>query len=213
MVTGQARERADAARNRRLILRAAEDLLARGGPGHVSIDEVAATAGVGKGTVFRRFGSRAGLMHALVEQHVLDLADSVASGPHPLGPGAPAETRLTAFLDAVVEITTRHAAILAAYDHALTAQESAAFSERVSSVYQAWHAHISGLITEARPGLDSELLAHILLESLHSDLVRRLLAQGDSQRVTATLHYLVAVLLNSPPGTGAPVVPSGLSNP
>jgi AcrR family transcriptional regulator len=57
----------------RLILQAAADLLARGGPGHVSIDEVAAAAGVGKGTVFRRFGSRAGLMHALVEQHVLDL--------------------------------------------------------------------------------------------------------------------------------------------
>lgn len=201
MVTSQARERADAARNRRLILQAAADLLARDGPGHVSIDEVAAAAGVGKGTVFRRFGSRAGLMRALVEQHVLDLAESVASGPPPLGPGAPAQARLAAFLDAVAEIATRNAAVMAAYDHTLTAQESAAISGQVSSVYHAWHVHISALITEARPGLDAELLAHILLDSLHSDLVRRLLADGDSRRLTATLRHLIAVLLSSPADT------------
>jgi AcrR family transcriptional regulator len=196
VVSGRGRERADAARNRRLILRAAEGLLAGSGPGFVSIDEVAAAAGVGKGTVFRRFGSRAGLMHALVEQHVQDLAESVAGGPPPLGPGAPAQERLAAFLDAVVEITARHAAIMAAYDHALSAQEL----DRIGSVYQAWQAHIGALIAEARPGLDAELLADILLGSLHSDLARRLMAGGDSGRVTATLHQLVAVLLGSPPG-------------
>lgn len=197
-------ERADAARNRRLILTAAADLLASGGPGHVSIDAVAAAAGVGKGTVFRRFGSRAGLMHALIEQHVAELAETVASGPPPLGPGAPARVRLEAFLDGVVEATARNAAMMAAYDQALAAPESALAADRIRSVYEDWHAHVSALINEARPGLDAELLAHILLDSLHGDLARRLLADGESGRLTATLNHLVTVLLGPPADPAEP---------
>src|SRR5438094_10655888 len=95
------RERADAARNRRAILRATEDLLARHGPEHVSIEQVAAAAGVGKGTVFHRFGSRAGLMRALAEERIRSFQDNCAAGPPPLGPGAQPRERLVAFLDAV----------------------------------------------------------------------------------------------------------------
>jgi AcrR family transcriptional regulator len=203
-VAGQRRERADAIRNRRRILEAAENLLAEAqrmqrGSGHVSIDAVAAAAGVGKGTVFRRFGSRAELMRALVEERVRALAEAVASGQPPLGPGAPAALRLAAFLDAAVEIATRNADVMAAYDHALTAQESADFSRQTTTVYRAWHAHISALIAEADPALDAELLAHVLLGSLHSDLVRHLLARGESQRLAGTLRSLAAALLGGPP--------------
>jgi AcrR family transcriptional regulator len=194
-MTVQRRERADAARNRRMILRAAEDLLARGGTGHVSIDDVAAAAGVGKGTVFRRFGSRAGLMRALVGERVDALSASVASGPPPLGPGAPAAERLAAFLDAVVGIAGSNAAIMAAYEHALTAREAEAVSRQANSVYRDWHAHVSALIAEARPGLDAELLADILLSSLHSDLARHLMSHGETGRLTAALHQLITVLL------------------
>ena len=198
-MTAEPRERADAARNRRMILGAAQDLLARSGTGHVSIDEVAAAAGVGKGTVFRRFGSRAGLMRALVEERVRALSQSVASGPPPLGPGAPAKDRLAAFLDAAVEIASRNAAVMAAYEHALTARESEEMSRQVNSVYHDWHAHISDLIAQARPGLDAELLADLLLSSLHSDLARHLMANGETERLTATLHQLISLLL-APPG-------------
>jgi AcrR family transcriptional regulator len=193
-MTMQQRERADAARNRRMILRAAEDLLARSGTGHVSIDEVAAAAGVGKGTVFRRFGSRAGLMRALVEERVRALSESVASGPPPLGPGAPAVERLAAFLDAVVEIAADNAAVMSAYEHALTALESEAVSHQANSVYQDWHAHVSALLAGARPGLDAELLADFLLSFLHSDLARHLMSRGETERITATLRELITVL-------------------
>jgi hypothetical protein len=47
----------------------------------------------------------------------------------------------------------------------------------------------------ARPELDAELLAHILLGALHSDLVVHLTRHGDTARLTATLHELVSSLL------------------
>ncbi|MEV4890978.1 helix-turn-helix domain-containing protein, partial [Nonomuraea sp. NPDC055795] len=79
-------ERADAARNRQAVLRATEQLLAEGGGDHVSLDRVAALAGVGKGTVFRRFGNRAGLLQALLEERSRELREAVVTGPPPLGP-------------------------------------------------------------------------------------------------------------------------------
>src|SRR5450759_614817 len=60
-------ERADAVRNRLAILEAAEALVARRGAGCVTMDEVACAARVGKGTLFRRFGDRCGLMRALLD--------------------------------------------------------------------------------------------------------------------------------------------------
>ncbi|MFE6844344.1 TetR/AcrR family transcriptional regulator [Streptomyces sp. NPDC057686] len=60
-------ERADAARNRLRILDAARRLLASDGFADLSQDAVAKEAGVGVGTVHRRFHNRAGLVHALIE--------------------------------------------------------------------------------------------------------------------------------------------------
>ncbi len=61
-------ERGDAARNRALLLDAARRLIAERGADAVSMDDIAAAAGVGKGTVFRRFGNRAGLMMVLLDE-------------------------------------------------------------------------------------------------------------------------------------------------
>jgi AcrR family transcriptional regulator len=61
-------ERADAARNRAALLAAATELIRERGIDAVSIDDVAAAAGVGKGTVFRRFGDKAGLVQAVVDE-------------------------------------------------------------------------------------------------------------------------------------------------
>ena len=50
------------------VLAAAERLFAERGPCSVSMDAVAAAAGVGKGTLFRRFGDRAGLVQAVLSE-------------------------------------------------------------------------------------------------------------------------------------------------
>ncbi len=60
-------ERADAAHNRALVLEAATRLIWERGIEAVSVDDVAAAAGVGKGTVFRRFGDKAGLVQAVID--------------------------------------------------------------------------------------------------------------------------------------------------
>ena len=58
--------RADAERNRQRILAAAGELFAERGV-DVSIDDIAAAAGVGVGTVYRRFADRDALIEALFE--------------------------------------------------------------------------------------------------------------------------------------------------
>jgi AcrR family transcriptional regulator len=182
-------ERADAARNRAAILHAAERLLTEHDPDEVSIERVAQAAGVGKGTVFHRFGSRAGLMRALIEDRLRTLQEAIGEGPPPLGPGAPAPERLIAFLEAVVALATRNIGLIAAYEQA------AEGARQEGAMYQGWHQHVRTLIAESDPGLDAELLAHILLGSLHSDLVVHLIRRGETERLTTTLRRLVTTLL------------------
>ena len=61
------------------------------------MDDIAAAAGVGKGTVFRRFGSRAGLMIVLLDEDEKVSQQAFMFGPPPLGPDAPPLERLLAF--------------------------------------------------------------------------------------------------------------------
>jgi AcrR family transcriptional regulator len=61
--------RADAERNRRRILVAAAEVFAERGL-HASMDEVAERAGVGVGTVYRRFSNREELIQALFEDRI-----------------------------------------------------------------------------------------------------------------------------------------------
>jgi AcrR family transcriptional regulator len=90
-------ERGDAARNRVLLLDAARRLIAERGPDAVTMDDIAAAAGVGKGTLFRRFGSRAGLMMVLLDEDERANQQAFLFGPPPLGPDAPPLDRLVAF--------------------------------------------------------------------------------------------------------------------
>jgi AcrR family transcriptional regulator len=69
-------KRADA-RNRVRILATARELLATRTPCDVSIDEIASAAGVGKGTIYRRFDDRGRLMQALLDEREAALQAAV----------------------------------------------------------------------------------------------------------------------------------------
>jgi AcrR family transcriptional regulator len=90
-------ERADAARNRLHLLTTAREMLAEQGPDRLTMDGLAQRAGLGKGTVFRRFGTRAGIFQALLDDDERSFQQQVLSGPPPLGPGAPPLARLIAY--------------------------------------------------------------------------------------------------------------------
>ena len=90
-------ERADAARNRQHLLATAREMLAEQGPDKLTMDGLAERAGLGKGTVFRRFGTRAGIFAALLDDDERAFQEQVLAGPPPLGPGAPPLDRLIAY--------------------------------------------------------------------------------------------------------------------
>lgn len=162
-------ERADAARNRQAILEAAERLFDEQGLDAVSMDAVAAAAAVGKGTVFRRFGDRKGLALAVMERREAALREAVASGPPPLGPGAPPADRLVAFMEEVAALACSMNARSLAYD--------VCGGGRGACRYAHWHAHVAGLVAAARPDADAPVLAHALLATVDGALIHHLIAR------------------------------------
>ena len=90
-------ERADAVRNRLHLLATAREMLAEQGADKLTMDALAEQAGLGKGTVFRRFGTRAGIFQALLDDDERAFQEQVLSGPPPLGPGAVPLDRLIAY--------------------------------------------------------------------------------------------------------------------
>jgi len=72
-------------------------MVAEHGAEKVTMDGLAERACLGKGTVFRRFGSRAGIFRALLDADERAFQGAVLSGPPPLGPGAGPVPRLAAY--------------------------------------------------------------------------------------------------------------------
>jgi AcrR family transcriptional regulator len=167
-------ERADAARNRERVLAAARRLFAERGVRGVTMSDVARAAGVAKGTVFHRFGDRAGLALALLDEHERTLQDRILRGPPPLGPGAPPRERLLAFLDALVHLTAEHRDLL------LEVEQAAPANRYRTGAYRAWLQHTILLLQELEADGDTALLAHMLLAPLAADLVWHL---GDDEGV------------------------------
>jgi len=158
-------ERADAARNRRHLLATARDMLAEQGADQLTMDGLAERAGLGKGTVFRRFGTRAGIFQALLDDDERAFQQQVLSGPPPLGPGAPPLDRLIAYGRARIEFLIRHREIArAALDG--RGQVPAGSQTPVS------RAHIRFLLGELRLGAaDLDVLAVQLTAALDGPLL------------------------------------------
>jgi AcrR family transcriptional regulator len=189
LVAGQRPERADAARNRAAILGAAERLLVAQGPESITMDRVAYEAGVGKGTLFRRFGTRADLFHALLDDTERRLQDGFIRGAPPLGPGAPPLQRLVAFGEALLALTEHRGALLVASeprDRALRYQ---------SAVHAAYRAHVVAQLSElAIP--DADYVADVLLAALAPQLVLHQLDRGmRPDELVAAWRRLVTVVL------------------
>lgn len=153
-------ERADAARNRQKILRAAADLVAAHGVESLALDEVAARAGVGVGTVYRRYADRGALAQALLDAQEREFQAAFISGPPPLGPGAPAPERIRAFVHAYVDRLETQGKLL------MVAETESPFARFVTGAYRLHHNHLAALVAEAEPGVDAHFRADALLAPL-----------------------------------------------
>jgi AcrR family transcriptional regulator len=172
------RERADAARNREALLEAARRLLHERGPDGLTMEAIACEAGVGKGTLFRRFGDRASLFHALLDNRERAFQEAFIRGPAPLGPGAPARERLTAFGHAMFELIE---------DQGMLLVESTPPNRALRyghPVYLAYRTHVIALLTELLGEERGPYLADVLLAALDPELViyqRRVLGLSEDE--------------------------------
>ncbi|WP_267242670.1 TetR/AcrR family transcriptional regulator [Streptomyces sp. PR69] len=183
------KERADAARNRAAVLEAAARLFAEHGVEAVSMDQIAAAAGVGKGTLFRRFGDKSGLAVALLDARERALQEAVLHGPPPLGPGAAAEARLTAFLDAYLDYLLEHLPLVRMSE---TASPGARY--RIGA-YRFWHRHLAILLAGAP---DPDAAAHTLLAPLAAEHITALLPEVGEPRLRAAALRLARAALATP---------------
>ncbi|MCL7495623.1 MULTISPECIES: TetR/AcrR family transcriptional regulator [Streptomyces] len=169
--------RADALRNRETVLAAADALFARSAsPRSVSMDDIAAAAGVGKGTLFRRFGDRTGLIRAVFDARIEPLRQAVEEGPAPLGPSAAPRERVPALLDAVLRFKLDHRHL------SLALEEAGSGSPYAGASYSWWHGMLRDALEQlpgaaAGPAADSDFTAHVLLAATRADLVEHLADQ------------------------------------
>lgn len=175
------KERADAARNRAAVLQGAARLFADHGVAAVSMDQVAAAAGVGKGTLFRRFGDKSGLAAALLDARERTLQEAILRGPPPLGPGAAAGDRLVAFADAYLDYLLEHLDLV-------RMSETAAPGARYRiGAYRFWHRHAEILLASTP---DPEHAAHALLAPLAAEHVTAILPELGEKRLRAGIARL-----------------------
>ncbi|MFJ2784016.1 TetR/AcrR family transcriptional regulator [Streptomyces sp. NPDC093249] len=148
-------ERADAARNRLRILGAARRRLAADGFAALSLDAVAKEAGVGVGTVYRRFQNRAGLVYALVEENESRFQREFARHCADGSPAAP--DRLRAFLHGMADLVEENRELL------LLAESSAPAGRYRSGPFRRHHEQITDMVAELAPAADPAYLADLLL--------------------------------------------------
>jgi AcrR family transcriptional regulator len=162
--------RADAARNRARLLEAAARLVAEHGAAGLTMEAVAAAAQVGKGTVFRRFGDRTGLLMALLDHSEKKFQAAFLSGPPPLGPGAPPLERLKAFGCALLRRSADELELQ-------LAAEPGADRRFTAAPRRFLRGHVTLLLRQAVPDADCELLAHTLMAYLDPALLHHLTRQ------------------------------------
>ncbi|CAL9324382.1 MULTISPECIES: TetR/AcrR family transcriptional regulator [Streptomyces] len=187
-------ERADAVRNRARLLEAAAWLVAERGAEHVTMHEVARVAGVGKGTLFRRFGDRNGLLLALLDDVEAEFHEAYTFGPPPLGPGAPASERLIAFGQALIERVADPTDLGPALGRQVPTDR-----RRTSYYGRAFRAHVISLLREAGVVGDHTMLAHALLAFVDLETLDHL--RTDDQVTTARLQAAWADLVRRVTGT------------
>ncbi len=194
-------ERRDAAANRRRILETAEKLFAQHGVPNVNMAEIAQAAGVGKGTLYRRFTNKAELCLSLMDSQMVDFQNGMLARMQQMSAqGMPKLTQLDQFLDALVYFTDAHAPLLCEVQRAGLLQEIEPDGLELPHFWQ--YMTVSGLLRSAMangelPGsLDVDYLADALLAPLKADIFyfQRQVRGFSLERISAGIRLLLSGL-------------------
>lgn len=146
--------RADAVRNRRRLLDIAQRLLDEGTLEDFTMSDIAKSAGVGKGTLYRHFADKAELCHALLDEAMRDFqADTLKH----MRSGAPPEEILRWFLREVAAYVNRHIVPL----HEASSQARTGDMLR-HPAHTWWRQTIRGLLEQLHPAGDIDYLSDVL---------------------------------------------------
>lgn len=161
------RRRRDASENRDRILRAADTLLRERGEA-VRMEDVSAAAGVGKGTLYRNYASRAALAEALLDDLARDLQRRTLAEVS-RGDGAPLE-RLDRFMGMAAAFVVDNLGLLC------LAREGRHDDPRLSAAYLWQRMVVAGLLAEiagaAAPPPGADYLPDAILGLIDPALVR-----------------------------------------
>ncbi|MET9289285.1 TetR/AcrR family transcriptional regulator [Nocardia beijingensis] len=150
--------RADAERNRAAILAVAGRLICEEKRDNVCMDEIAAAAGVGKGTLFRRFTDRDGLIRALFDDRTgRALADARELAADQ---DVPVRERISAFVATVFDLTVVELQPLT------RAMPDGCRSE----TWAPWRALLAELIAQVVPDSDAEFLAMAIFAAMRPEI-------------------------------------------
>lgn len=188
-------ERRDAAANRHLLLQTAEALFAAHGVDQVTMADIAKAAGVGKGTLYRRFDNKGELALALMDAQMRAFQETqLAAMRRASAENVPFLAQLAAFLDALVAFVDQHAPLLCEAAQIVTDPDVATQRPHF------WqYLTVTGLLNSAdragelRPGLDIPFSAEALLAPLNAHTFRyqRDVLRFDLPRISAGLQSLV----------------------
>ncbi|MBA2933951.1 TetR/AcrR family transcriptional regulator [Sphingomonas sp. CGMCC 1.13654] len=156
------------------LLAAADDLFAKAdAPARITMDSIAASAGVGKATLFRAFGNRDGLLDALWALKLAPVVEAVEAEAGLVRRQSDPLERAITFLDALLRFKLGHR-------HLIRAREISPGLLQ-SPRYQWMHAVLCEAIGQAAPDASSARCvhaAHTLLAGLHIDLIEEMLTSG-----------------------------------
>lgn len=188
-------ERSDAARNRQAILVTARRLFEARGVTCVTMEEVAREAGVGKGTLYRRFPNKGLLCQALLDEPTREFQRETMElvGEPDVGH----LEKLDRFLDNLVHFTEENLDLLYGGEEPLWGANRLARFRSPAYDWRRWTVlgllRGAGLAGEIRTDLDLEYLASALLAPLEVDLYyhQRRIEGLSPARISAGLRSLI----------------------
>lgn len=182
--------RADALKNRELLLRTAAELTAQRGIEAVSMSDIAEAAGVGKGTLYRHFRSKTDICLALLNEDQRNLQERTLAR---LRENHDPLDNLRWFLGEVLTFVWDHLPLLYMYE----GERSAVTLIHPAHIW--WRQTIHGLLTQLHPTGDIDYLTDVLYVLLDAHTIHfQLHSLGyDETRIRNGLISTLTKLINA----------------